>query len=310
MIRRVFALLALALPAHADERADAVVAHVGARTITVGEVEARLARLQPMQVASYGATPEAVRKKFVEDVVVPEALFELGAEARKLASQSPVSYEVDRTHADATLRAIHKQVGPANAISDADARKYYDDHKSLYDAPDRYNLWRILLKTKEEAEGVLADAKKDLTLDKWQSLAREKSIDKSTSMRGGNLGFVAADGTSNENGVKVDAAVVAAAQTVKDGELAPAPIDEGDGWAVVWRRGTVGASHRSFEDSAAQIKDTIFKQRVEAEMKKLTDGLKSAKLKDYTPDVLDTIDLSQASGDVVPRKRPGQVAPN
>lgn len=298
-----------AAPAHADEHAGTVVARVGARTITVGEMEARLRRLTPLQLRSYGSTPEQIRKKFLEDVLVPEVLLESGADARKLATQYPTSYDVDRTKADATLRAIHKQIGPSSSISDDDARKYYEEHKDLYDAPERYNLWRIVLGTKEEADAVLADAKKDLTPDHWNKLAREKSIDKTSSMRGGNLGFVSADGSSNESGTKIDPVVVKAAQAVKDGELLPVPIEEPIGWSVVWKRGTVGASKRTFEESAAQIKDTLFKQRVEREMKKLTDKLRSEKVKDYTPDILDTIDLTQAEGSIVPKKRPGQVPP-
>jgi hypothetical protein len=108
--------------------------------------------------------------------------------------------------------------------------------------------------------------------------------------------------------VKIDPSVVKAAQGVKDGELL-APMQELDGWSVVWKRGTIGASRRTFEESAAQIRDTLTKQHVESEMKKLTEQLKADKVKDYTPDILDTIDLTQASGSIVPRKRPGQVPP-
>jgi len=304
----------LAVPAHADERtvpvtAATVALHVGPRTVTVGEIEDRLAKLSPIQRASYGSTPEAARKKFLEDVIIPETLYELGADAKKLASQYPTSYDVDRTKADAALRAVHVQVGTAASIPDADVHKYFDEHKNVYEAPDRYNVWRILVKTKEEADTVLADAKKDLTVSHWNQLARDHSIDKTTSMRGGNLGFVSADGISNEFGVRLDAAVVTAVKAVKDGEVVPAPVAEADGFDVVWRRGTVGAAHRSFEDSAAQIRDTLHKQRVEVEMKKLTEKLKSEKVKDLAPDILDTVDLTPTNGTIVPKKRPGQVPP-
>lgn len=305
----LFSVVALALPAHADERAQTVVAHIGPRTITVGDIEDRLAKLSPIQRMSYGSTPEAIRKKFLEDVVIPEALWELGAENRKLQTQYPTSYDADRTKADATLRAMHVQVGTAQSIPVEEVRKYFDDHKALYDAPERYNLWRILVKTKEEAESVLADAKKDLTVSHWNQLARDKSLDKTTSMRGGNVGFVGSDGASNEAGVKVDPALVLAAKGVKDGELVPNVVVEPDGFDVVWRRGTIGAAHRSFEESEAQIRDTIHKQKVEVEMKKLTEKLKADKVKDYTPDILDTVDLTPATGTIVPKKRPGQVAP-
>jgi peptidyl-prolyl cis-trans isomerase C len=306
---RIALLVMLAIPAHADERTNAAVAHIGPRTITVGDVEDRLAKLSPVQRSMYGSTPEAIRKKYLEDVVIPETLYELGAESRKLATQYPTSYEADRTKADATLRALHVQVGTAASIPEADVHKYYDEHRLVYDAPDRINVWRILVKTKEEADGVLADAKKDLTVQHWNQLARDKSLDKTTSMRGGNVGFIGSDGSSNETGVKVDPAIVLAVKGVKDGELVPAPVAEAEGFDVVWRRGTVAAAHRTFEDSQAQIRDTLHKQRVEAEMKKLTDKLKADKVKDFTPDILDTVDLAPPNGTIVPKKRPGQVPP-
>jgi peptidyl-prolyl cis-trans isomerase C len=308
-IRAALVAIVLALPAHADPRTETVLAHVGPRTITVGDLEDRLSKLSPIQRVSYGSTPEAIRKKFLEDVMIPEALWELGAENRKLQTQYPTSYDADRTKADATLRSMHVQVGTAAQIPVEEVRKYFDEHKALYDAPERYNIWRILVKTKEEAESVLADAKKDLTIQHWNQLARDRSLDKTTSMRGGNVGFIGADGQSNESGVKVDPALVLAVKGVKDGELVATPVAEPDGFDVVWRRGTVGAAHRSFEESEAQIRDTMHKQRVELEMKKLTEKLKADKVKNYTPDILDTVDLTPATGTIVPRKRPGQVPP-
>lgn len=301
--------VALAGPAHSDERAVAVAVRVGARAVTVGEVEDRLARLSALQRATYGATPAAIRRKFVEEVVVPEVLLELGAEQRKLAGQPEIAYDLDRTRADATLRAVRARIGPASALPDADARRYYDENKDRYDAPERINVWRILCKTREEADTVLAAVKRDSTVAQWNALARDHSLDKTTSLRGGNLGFVGPDGASNEAGVKVDPAVVKAASAVKDGELGPEPVGEGGGWSVVWRRGTVGAVRRPFEDVAAQIRDTLFKQRVEVEMKKLTAELRAQNVKTFVPEALETIDLSVTTAAIVPRRRPGQVPP-
>lgn len=302
-------LVALACPAHEDERTATVVLRVGARAVTVGEVEDRLARLSALQRATFGATPAAIRKKFVEDVVVPEVLLDLGAEQRKLAVQPEVAYELDRTRADATLRAVRSRIGPASALPVADARRYYDENKDRYAAPERINLWRILCKTRDEADTVLAAVKRDSTVAQWNALAREHSLDKTTSLRGGNLGFVGPDGASNEAGVKVDPAVVKAASAVKDGELVSAPVGEGGGWSVVWRRGTVGAVRRPFEDVAAQIRDTLFKQRVETEMKKLVDELRAQHVKTFAPEALETIDLTATTATIVPRRRPGQVPP-
>ncbi len=299
--------------AHAQDaeakRRAAVVATVGPRNITVGELEDRLAQVPPFQLRTFGATPEAVRRKFLNEVLVPETLFALGAGARHLDDKVPTRFDLDRVRADATLRALRARLGPASAIPMDEVRKYYDAHKARYDAPERYNVYRILCATREEAETVLAAAKKDQSLSTWNKLARDHSVDKATNLRGGNLGFVAPDGTSNEAGLKVDPGVVKAATTVRDGQMVPQPVPEGPDFAVVWRRGTVGASHRSVDDVKEQIQSAIYRDRVDAETKKLIGDLKTQKLKDYAPELLNGIDVAPPDGTIVPRKRPGQVAP-
>lgn len=138
---------------------------------------------------------------------------------------------------------------------------------------------------------VLEAARKDASGTKWNELAREKSIDKATYLRGGNLGFLAADGTSSEAGLKVDAAIVRAASEVKDGELLREPVAEGSAFAVVWRRGSVPATHRSFEEASAQIRTLLVRQRIERTEKDLIEELRRAQVRDLNPALLGMIEL-------------------
>jgi peptidyl-prolyl cis-trans isomerase C len=128
-------------------------------------------------------------------------------------------------------------------------------------------------------------------------------------MRGGNLGFLGADGTSNEAGLKADPTIVRAALTVKEGEIVPAPVAEGSNFAVVWRRGTVGAMHRTVEESKEQIQTTLFKQKLEDAQKKLLEDLRNRELHDFNPELVNSIDVTPGEGNIVPRRRPGQVPP-
>jgi peptidyl-prolyl cis-trans isomerase C len=298
---------ALAQDAEAARRA-AVVAHVGPKTITVGELEDRMARIPAFQLKTFGNDPAVVRKKFLEDVMIVELLQAQGAEARHLDAKVPTRFDLDRVRAQSTLRAVRAQVGVPSAVTEADAKTYFEANKAQFDSPERINLWRIAVATREEAAAILADAKKDLTLVHWNQLAREKSLDKATSMRGGNLGFISPDGTSSEAGFRADVALVKAAAAVRDGELVPEPVAEGTAFAIVWRRGTVGASHRSFEDVKDQIQATIYRSRVEAATKSLLETLRKRDLTEYSPEHLDGIEIALPDAVVVPRKRPGQVA--
>jgi peptidyl-prolyl cis-trans isomerase C len=192
------------------------------------------------------------------------------------------------------LRSIRAKLGPESAIPMADVQSYYDAHRDRYDTPERYQIWRILCKTEDEAKGVIADAQKSLDIKTFGDLARAHSLDKASNLRAGNLGFLSVDGTSNEPGLKVDPAVVKAAQGVRDGQLVPAPVPEGDNFSVVWRHGTIPATRRSVDDVAAQIRDIVWKARVKEESDKLVASLRAGKLKDYTESPL--FDLPKTLG--------------
>lgn len=284
-----------------------VVATVGAKTITAGELEDRLAKVPAFQLAAFGHTPDEVKRGFLEGVLVRELLLVQGAEKRNLASQLPVSHTLTRARSDATLRAVRARVGPASAVPAEAIQRFYQENHARYASPERYHLWRILCQSKDQALAILDAARKDGKLAKFQELAREHSIDKVTYLRGGNLGFVTADGSSNEPGLKVDPALVQAARAVKDGEFVPEPVQEMSGWAVVWRRGTLPATQRSLADVTASIRDMLHKERLERAQGQLIDELRAREVKDVIEGPLENIEVAVDEAALVPRKRP---APN
>lgn len=284
-------------------RLRAVVSIGEQRTVRVGELEDRIAALPPFQRATFGADADAVRRGFLLQVLIPESLFALGAQDQKLDQQLPTAFEVERARAGATIRAIREHIGPEAAIPMADVQAYYDANRDRYDTPERYRISRILCKTQEEAQSVLDEAKKEPNDKEFGDLARDHSIDKASNLRGGNIGFVTADGVSNEPGLKIDPAVVHAAQGVRDGQFVAAPVREGVGFAVVWRRGTIPANKRTVDDVAAQIRDTLWKTRVKTETDKLVADLRAARLKDLNEAALADLPASIGSdaGNVVLR---------
>lgn len=281
-------------PAAEKARRAATVVTLGERVITVGELEDRLAALPPFQRATFGADAATVRRAFLQQVLIPEGLYALGAAAQKLDQTPPTAFEVERAVSNAAVRAIRAKLGPESAIPMSDVQAYYDAHRDRYDTPERYQIWRILCKTEDEAKSVIAEAQKNLDIKQFGDLARLHSIDKASNMRAGNLGFLSPDGTSNEPGLKVDPAIVRAAQGVRDGQLVPTPVPEGEGFSVVWRHGTIPANKRSVDDVAAQIRDTLWKQRVKEETDKLVASLRASHLKDYSESPL--FDLPKTLG--------------
>lgn len=274
-----------------QSRRSKVALRVGARTVTVGELEDRLAEIPPFQLATFGASESEVVRAYVDQVLVRDLVLGAGAELRKLDSAEPTKHLLRRALSSATLRATRAELKSPVAIPEGDVAKYYEDNRAKFDSPERVSLWRILCKTKEDADRVHAAAKKELTIPKFQDLAREHSIDKATYLRGGNLGFLAPDGTSNEAGLKVDASILKGVANVKDGDLAPAPIAEGTAWAVVWRRTTVPATRRTLEEASMQIRTTLFRERTEAAEKKLIDDLRAKNVSAYDPEPLKIIEI-------------------
>lgn len=283
---------------------DAVVVKVGSQKITTAQIEKRVAMLPPFQLRYFGKTLDEIRRKFVEEAIVKEALYVEGAQAEKIPELPEVSDKIRSVLRNAMLKQIRSEVASTGSVTDEEIRAYYDANKDKYHAPMRIALWRILVATREEALGVIAKAKTDLSPKRWNELAREVSLDKSTNMRGGNLGFVAPDGSTNDANIKVDLAVLHAAEAVKDAELVQEPVQEGSQWAVVWRRQTSKAIDRPVELETPSIRQILTHEREQKRVAELVAELRKKDLSDTHADLLDLLEIS-GTGDVSPIKRPG-----
>lgn len=291
-------------------RRTRVVVTIGTRKITVGELEDHIAAIPPYQLSMFGGSRDAVARAYIDQVLVRDLVLAGGAEQRGLDKQLPTSQLITRALSSATLRKTRTDYPSAAAIPIEDVNAYYEANRSRFDSPERINLWRILCKTREEAATVIDAARHDSTIAKYNDLARDHSIDKATNMRGGNLGFVGPDGASNEAGVKVDPALVKAALTVKDGELVPQPVAEGPAFAVVWRRGTVPANRRSIDESSAQIRAALYRERAEANEKKLIDDLRAKHVTEVNVGLLGLIELRPFDAGLgTPRSPAGSITP-
>ena len=159
---------------------------------------------------------------------------------------------------------ILEQAAMANYLKD---RKPTDTElKSEYDAQvaampkTQYKARHILVKTKEQADKIIADLKKGA---KFEKLAAEQSLDGSKN-NGGDLGWF-----SPSNMVRPFAEAVAG---LKKGETTPAPVQTEFGWHVIRLDDTRQTSPPAFET----VKDRLV-QIVEAKkFKAYGDGLVSA----------------------------------
>lgn len=280
------------------------VAKVGSRVFTVSDVDRRIASVPAFQLRYFGKTPDEIRRRFVEETLIKDALYVQGAEDEKLSDTPEVAERIRGVLRGALINKITAEAAAAGPITDEEVKAYYEANRSTYHAPARVVLWRIVVATRAEAQSVIEKVKTDLTPKKWNEVARELSLDKATNMRGGNLGFVEPNGATSDPNLKVDPALVTAAEKVKDGELVAEPVADESKWSVVWRRQSMKAVDRPLEMEGAQIRLVLMRQRTDKRITEAVADLRTKNLSQTNADLLELLAVS-GMGEVSPVKRPG-----
>jgi peptidyl-prolyl cis-trans isomerase C len=288
------AIFCLGTAALAADQATPIVT-VGPASMTQADVSRRIAALPSYQLSRYGSSPEEIKKRFVNEVLVPELLFGEEGLRRKL-DQSPTMNDKRRdAMRDAVDRAVREEALIKQPVTAEEIKKYYDDNKNRYETPKRIRVWRVQVADEATAKDLVTQAKGTDGTKKWSDFSREKSLDKATSQRNGDLGFVRADGSTDVPRVVVDKAVYAAVDKVADGTIVGTPLQEGDRWSVLWRRGSVEATKRTLEDETASIRQILERRRADTAKQEVLAALRKEKLTEIHPELLTHID-AQAFG--------------
>ena len=294
------AALAANVVAEQDPSGELIVAKVGPRSVTARSFVQRLRTVPEFQLRTFGSAPSEIKRNFLEQVVIRDELYSQGAEAKKLDQVTRARERIDHALRTARINLLKENL----EVSPAEIAAFYAENRARFDAPERIAVTRILCATRGEAERVIAEAKSNGSAQRWNDLAREHSLDKATSMRGGALGFLAEDGSSSEASVRADPALFAAARKVKDGELVSEPIEEGKAYAVIWRRGSTPAVHRTLEEETAPIRQVLARRKLGDAVKSLTDALRAGQKIEEHPELVDLVEVGP-EGTVSQRKRPG-----
>lgn len=280
---------ALLLVAHgADSATDAVpsqstVVRVGEATMEAGRVTRAFSRLRGFQRQRFGATPKAQLRGYVEQVAARDLLLAEHGRRSGLLDSDRVRAQGRVILGDALVAHLRARLERESPVTNDEVRAYYDAHPELFQSPERIRILRLLVESEAEAAALIEKVKQLPNMDDWRNLVREKSRDRATSERGGDLGFVAADGTTDVPELEVDKSLFAAAQGVKDGEVVRQPVTEGKRYAVVWRRGSLAPKTLAFSDEAPKIRAQLANDRLEAELQKLVANLRQEHLREYSP---------------------------
>jgi peptidyl-prolyl cis-trans isomerase C len=268
------------------------IAHVGPAAISSDALTRRLRKIPDFQRAPLADTPDKLKRQVLETWLVPELLYAQEAERLKLEQRPSIQSRERELLREAMERELRAQSAAQNPVTSADIQGYFEANRGRFETPARVHVWRILTDDEALARKILAESKGVDGIKRWSQFARDSSLDKATHLRNGDLGFIHADGNTETPTLRVDPALFAAADKLRDGELAAEPIKEGTHWAVIWRRGSMKQSHRSLAQETGSIRQVLERQRLERARAELLATLRSKYLRASNEALLETFAFS------------------
>jgi peptidyl-prolyl cis-trans isomerase C len=265
------------------------VAKVGTEPISAEDLTRRLARIPEFQRAALADTPEQLKRKVLETLIVPDRLYAAEAERLMLTDRPALrdrQREILRQAMERELRAESMRQTP---VTNEDIQGYFTANQARFSTPQRVRIWRILTDDEALAHKIISDCQGVDGLKRWSQYARENSLDKATQLREGDLGFVHADGKTDTPTLRVDPVLFASASQLADGELAKEPLKEGSHWAIIWRRGSAPAISRTVAQEEGSIRQVLVRERAEKARQGLLKELRAKYVSVTNETLLDTL---------------------
>lgn len=248
-----------------DRGKGPVVAKVDGSTITLDDLEARLAET-PEAYQQYAVSPQG-RREFL-NVLIREKVVLM--EARKAGLQKQAAYRqaIARYDEEARRRAkeyresllvesyLRRLRSKDLAATDAEVAQYYQAHRAQYDHPVEIHASHILVQTEAEANTVLDRLKQGAS---FESLAREFSKDPATASRGGKL-------TPFRRGTLVPEFEDAAFK-LKVGEVS-SPVKTPFGFHIIKKTGQTALPVRPFEALKEELRARLEREKFDAWVKR------------------------------------------
>jgi len=230
--------------------------------ITADELKARLDEQSPFIRQRYQGLEK--KREFLDNLVRFEVLAK-AAEKEGLANDPDVLLTTKKIMVQKLVQKKFAEGDAAKEIPEADAQKYYDDHRDEFVKPGKVRLSGILLAATEKDRAARgAQAKKVLgqlktatkkTPTAIQGMARDLSDDAASKGAGGDLGFKSRDELARQGGQ----AFADAAFALKDGE--PVILETPQGFWIVQVIGRQDEIVRTFDQMKGQIQARLARER-------------------------------------------------
>jgi len=287
-------------PLTAQDRARRAkaVARIGSVQITVGDVEDAINSQSPFLRARY-RDPEKLRE-FVQNMIRFELLAR-AASKRGYGRDQDVERTVSQNAVQQLIRRDFDERITVDSVPEADVRTYYDAHPEEFHRPEMVRASHVLLADRAEAQRLIAQARQ-LDARGFRDLARERSIDTETKLRGGDLRYFTRDarpgaGADVQPGpdAHVDPAIVTAAFRLREvGDVTAEPVHVGNAWSVIKLTGRRPAEHRTIEEAGPTIRMRLWRERRQRAIEEFVASLRRRYSPQVFPDRMQPIRLDPA----------------
>ncbi|ADJ24978.1 PpiC-type peptidyl-prolyl cis-trans isomerase [Hyphomicrobium denitrificans ATCC 51888] len=269
-----FAVALLGAPGIQAFAQDKVVATIDGKPITEGD----LAVAESEIGSDMGTMPGPQKRTSLLEFLIDNQLFAEAGEKAKL-DQGP-DFETRLAYLKRrALRELYFEKVIKGSVSDADARKIYDDQVKLLKPEEEVSARHILVETEEQAKEL--KAKLDKGAD-FAQLAKENSKDPGSKDDGGNLGYF-----GHGQMVPQFEEVVF---KLKKGEVS-APVKTQFGWHLVKLEDSRTKQPPAFEIVKDRIAQSLLLQKAQ---KTATELRANAKIEIVDPEIKKSIDERNA----------------
>jgi len=284
-------LLLAVLAATSALAQDKVVAKVNGKNLTESDLKYAEAEIG----ADIGNLPEATRRRVLIEYLIENQLFADAAESQKLATGAAFDERLQYWRRRA-LRETYFDTSVKSSISEADARKLYDEQVTqLAKTKPEEEIKASHILVKEEANAKSIAAKITAGDDKaFAEAAKANSLDPGSKDDGGSLGYFG-------RGQMVPQFEEAAFK-LKKGEIS-APIETQFGWHIIKVEDRREKPAPKIPEFAA-VKDRIIASLMHKKAQETLDGLRAkAQLEYVDPEVKKQVEAEKAAPGAQPPKQ-------
>ncbi len=237
------------------------------------EVGPRLATIRPED-----------RRRILLQLVIENELMAGAGEKENLDETDTFDARV-KYHARRALRDAYFDVGIMKAVSDADAKKIYDEKIATMEPEQEVHARHILVESEDEAKAIAERLKKG---EDFAALAKEKSKD--TNAEGGDLGFF----TRGQMLKPFEDAAFA----LDVGQISE-PVQTQFGWHIIKIEEKRAQALPSFDEVKAAIVAQLVQQKAQQVMADLRNA---AKIEIVDPELKGSMDDAALRGEAPPVK--------